>query len=475
MKNLYFRTRWLNTRSCVLIFPIIILLLLQTSCKKILDVQPELIKTSAQAFANDASADSVVVGMYFKLSEGTYSHDMPLSTGLSSDELLPGENAFDENYIYMYRNALDPVNAVTNNFWSDSYNVIYIANSIIDGVSASKGMSAAGKKRCTGEAQFIRAFAYFYLVNFFGQVPLVTTTDYKVSSVLPRSATTAVYQQIVNDLLSAESNLTDDYPTAGRVRANKWAAKALLARVYLYLGDWANANKLSSEVITNSASYSLEKMSGTTADDATTNIFHSDSKEIIFQFWNSYGDAFGVYTLGDFAQYMVNSTGTDNLLDAFEADDLRKINYISYSSTLPGYFVYKYRLDGSTPADYQEYVVVLRLAEQYLIRAEALARLGDGNNAAAVADINVIRKRAGLGSLQPNLSQQQILNAVEQERRVELCFEWADRWLNLKRLGKIDAVMHVAKPQFWKPTASLYPVPQLEIQNNVKLTQNPGY
>lgn len=441
-----------------------------SSCKKILDVSPEYIRTTSQVYASDASADSVLVGLYATLSNSlSYGSDIPLSIGLTADELVPNPNGFSTGYISMYNNELDPSNAQTNEFWGDSYNAVYVANSIIEGVAASQGMTAQKKKQCTGEAQFIRAFAYFYLVNFFGDVPLVTSTAYKTSSVLPRTASSLVYQQILKDLLSAESNLGDNYPTAGRVRANKWVVKAMLARVYLYLGDWADAAAKSGEVINHNTVYTLGAMA---ADPALMDIFHADSKEAIWQFWNNYGSALGGYTLGDYAYFLVSQQPPTGLISVFEAGDLRSINYVGYSTTLNAYYINKYKLDGTFTTNYQEYTMVFRLAEQYLIRAEARAQQGDIGG--AQADINVIRGRAGLGNTKA-ADAPSLLSSIGQERRVELCFEWGDRWLNLKRLGQLDAVMKADKPTTWKATDALYPIPRIEIQNNSKLTQNPGY
>jgi hypothetical protein len=115
---------------------------------------------------------------------------------------------------------------------------------------------------------------------------------------------------------------------------------------------------------------------------------------------------------------------------------------------------------------------VLRLAELFLIRAEANAQLNNVSN--AVDDLNVLRTRAGLDLLPNSLSQQDCLNAVYQERRVELFAEWGHRWFDLKRTGQADAVLGTMKPA-WKSSAVLYPIPFGEIQLNPLLTQNAGY
>lgn len=448
---------------------LLIFIVVSASCKKILEVKPEFIRTAEQVYANDKSADSVVVGMYFKWASNSGSFDIPVAAGLSSDELKPGAT-LDPSFLNMYNNNIDPIKSSTNTYWSDYYGVIYTANSIIEGVAASPGMTTSGKEKATGEALFIRAFCYFYLVNFYGDIPLVTSTAYKETKGLSRTPVTKVYAQILEDLLKAENYLGDKYPTPGRVRANKWVVKALLSRVYLYTGDWQNANLKASEIIANQSQYSLGVMDGTSADDAEMDIFHSDNHESIFQMWNEIGFGLGGFTLGDFAYVSVADEGSNSILDAFEDGDKRRWNYITEESS--GYKIYKYRLDLENSA-YKEYTVVFRLAEQYLIRAEALAKLGQ--QAAAAQDVNTIRNRAGLEDLNEEQTETSILDAVEQERRVELCFEWGDRWFNLRRLGHLDQVMSKNKPTYWKPNAALYPIPRAEIRNNPKLIQNPGY
>jgi hypothetical protein len=140
---------------------------------------------------------------------------------------------------------------------------------------------------------------------------------------------------------------------------------------------------------------------------------------------------------------------------------------------------YKYKLNTGTPRE--EYNMVLRLAEQYCIRAEARARLDQLPE--AVSDLNEIRKRAGLLNLPTISTQNQVLAAVEQECRIEFFAEWGHRWFDLKRWparandGKkrIDEVMTALRPDTWKPTAALWPIPSDERKSNLTLTQNPGY
>jgi hypothetical protein len=134
------------------------------------------------------------------------------------------------------------------------------------------------------------------------------------------------------------------------------------------------------------------------------------------------------------------------------------------------YYPYKYKIVSN--ATISEYSMVLRLAEQYLIRAEARVQ---NNLPGAIGDLNVLRARASLPALSTTLSPAQVTTAIEHERQVELFTEFGHRWLDLKRTGRADAVLGQLKGANWQPTDVLYPLPLTEIQTNQNLTQNPGY
>jgi starch-binding outer membrane protein, SusD/RagB family len=167
------------------------------------------------------------------------------------------------------------------------------------------------------------------------------------------------------------------------------------------------------------------------------------------------------------------------LLTAFEANDNRKVSWVG--SILSGGITYNYpnkykkgNFDVAQPIT--EYSMVLRLAEQYLIRAEARAK--QNNLSGAIADLDTIRTRANLPKLADNLSKDQVLAATEQERRIELFTEWGHRWLDLKRTNRIDAVMTnvaVKKGTTWNSDWQYYPIPLTDIQRNRNLMQNTGY
>jgi hypothetical protein len=169
---------------------------------------------------------------------------------------------------------------------------------------------------------------------------------------------------------------------------------------------------------------------------------------------------------------------SSSLLGSFEQGDKRFTSWVDSTnySGIVYYSPYKYKIgsaQASPGGDYLEYYMVLRLAEQFLIRSEARVNLN--NLTEAISDLNKIRQRAGLNLLPNTLAKQEVLDAIEKERRIELFAEWGHRWLDLKRWGKADAVLGPVKGSNWQITDKLYPIPQSELIVNPNLMQNPGY
>jgi hypothetical protein len=271
--------------------------------------------------------------------------------------------------------------------------------------------------------------------------------------------------------------LREDYLSSSvndRVRPNKYAATALLARVYLYLGRWSDAEAQATTVINKSSLFNLQS----TANIGNT--FLKNNTEAIFQMngatngnvYLGYNNLAWQYIYYNTISKIPWMALTPGLVNAFETGDARSaawVRSIVYNGTT-WYYPYKYKLMNPTTGTNAEAYVYLRLAEQYLIRAEARAK--QNNTSGAQADINIIRTRAGLSNTTA-ATQADLLLAVEKERRVELFCELGHRWYDLKRTNRADAVLG-AKPG-WKPTAVLYPVPQSEISNDPNLSQNTGY
>jgi starch-binding outer membrane protein, SusD/RagB family len=411
------------------------------------------------------------VDMYEGFATGSATGTLAL-TGLSADELryYPGYELF---FTQFYENDLTSDNTYVLGLWSSIYKSIYQANAVLEGLSTSTGVTAAVNDQLRGEALFVRAFSHLHAVNLFGDVPLVLTTDYRTNAVVSRNASSEVYSQIIADLIEAQSLLSDTYFTAfpdERVRPNKGAATALLARVYLYTGEWANAEAQATSVIDNNSIYSLADINS---------VFLTYSMEAIWQLRPQVFDGNGrTYEAQYFNTFFLDyNVLNEQLVNAFEPDDARLVNWVGSFDTGSEivYYPFKYKqVNQDTPPE--EFSMVLRLAEQYLIRAEARAKQDNLNG--AIADIDVIRSRAALPLIQdvnPTISKEDLLTAIIHERQVELFTEGGHRWFDLKRTALADNVLAPVKAG-WVATDKLYQIPQNEISNNPQLgDQNPGY
>lgn len=422
-------------------------------CSKLVDVGPKKNSlTSTAVFSDSVTVNAALVALYTQ--GAAYNGSLTYLNSLYSDELT------NVSYPQYQGNALTAADPSAGTIWQESYGTIFKANAIIEGVQASATLSQKARVQAMAEAKFFRAFCHFYLVNTFGNIPLITTTNVDVTGIAPQSPAANVYQQMINDLNDAAANLPADYSLSGgaRVRVNQFAARALLARVYLYNKDYQNAQTQASLVIA-SNNYSI-------LNDLNT-VFLANSNEAIWQYDSKtvgYPAIAQTFVPGQGAQpaFIISQL----LLNAFENGDTRKTSWLGTSAGF-NYPAKYFALSGGRQFD-----VVLRLAEQYLIRAEARAQLGDVSG--SQADLNVIRKRAGL----PNTiaaDKGALLLAVEQERRSELFCEWGHRFFDLKRTGRLDAVLGAEKPNSWKPTATQYPIPAAELSKNVNLVQNQGY
>jgi len=452
--------------------------LFATSCKKFIEVGSPVTKIDAKAvYDSDASAIAVLNGVYSescRTLSGT--NGISVLLGLTADEL--DASVYAQEFMHtVYTNSINP-KAVP--FWDFFYNKIYISNVVIEGLEGTTRISNDVKSILLGEAKFMRAFNYFYLVNLFGSVPLIVKSDYHLSISVPRTDKSGIYEQIIKDLKDAQSLLPLDYmgsdlrtKTPYRVRPNKDAANALLARVYLYTKNWDLSEKLASTVINRSDIFQLEELD---------KVFLSNSKEAILQ-WQPVDAGFN--TLDGRAFILLDGPNTVNpvlmsdlLYSSFERNDKRKEKWIGTKVTTLGtyHFSYKYRIGQyNANQSLDEYLMVLRLGEQYLIRAEANAHLG--KLSLAIEDLNKLRQRAGLTRLLVD-DLNVVLNEIEHERQTEMFCEFGHRWLDIKRTDKANQVMGVVTPSkggVWSTNLQLFPIPINDILSNSNLSQNEGY
>lgn len=444
------------------------------ACNKMIEIDSPVNEMSSETvFTSDATAKSALSGLYSLLCQSTtHAFYITAFTAMGSDELefLATSTGYDD----VRNNTMLATSGNASTLFNELYASVYRANNIIEGLTSYSGTTDSVRRQIMGEAKFLRGYLYFYLVNFFGDVPLVVQTDVTVTAMLPRTEKDTIWNQIISDLSAARDSLLTNYnfSSGNRYDANMYAAKALLARAYLYTGNYADAESNATDVINATSLYSLIPSAS-----MGTGVFVKNSKEAILQFM-PYLNATYAYTYE--GSQFVTSASTfsfrSGFIDGFESGDLRKSKWIN-TVTISGvvnYQPYKYKYAtnaAATAAGVYEYPTVLRLGEQYLIRAEARAK--QDNITGALADMNVIRNRAGLAS-STTTDKATLLLEIEKERKYELFCELGHRWFDLQRTGGADAILAPVKAN-WQSTDILYPIPQSARDANPYLTQNDGY
>lgn len=440
------------------------------SCKKFITVnspiqyshQPSELKT-------DSDANAAVVGIYEQLSRtgnGITSGQTSIGflCGLSADELV--NYSTDNSYAEFFSTNISVANVTNDLLWSNIYKVIYQCNSVLEGLTNNVSITPALSRQLQGEALFFRGLLFFYLVNLYGAAPLPVSTNYKTNDTLSRMGTTRVYEQIKTDLNRAVNLLpSNSFENGERIRAGKAAANALLSRVCLYTDDLQGCITNASAVIAQNSTFGL--------DGDLKEVFLKNSHEAILQF----KPVLPGYNTEDAQIYILPRSPMlaalrQDFIKQYDTIDLRLKTWIGRYSIGGGTYFYPFKYKAKYGQGLSEYLMVLRLAELYLNRSEALAKLGFIDS--ATSDLNVIRARAGIRAYSSG-TEPDILQAIYDERNRELFTEWGHRWLDLKRTHLCDSVMAGTKPGTWKSTAQLLPIPSQEILLNPHLYQNPGY
>lgn len=439
----------------------ILLVLLFVSCRKLISVSPPVNEQPASdVFSSDVQADAAVADLYFSLGTNTNSNLLSVINGMAADE---GGSLLD-NYAQYVSNSIMADDVQIDAIWRGQYQTIYRCNAVLEGLARQHGLTPEKVRRWRGEALFVRTFCHYYLLGCWGDVPFITTTDVSKTSLAFRMPVAQVYALLQEDLLTAMDLLPMTYTGSERVRANRYGAIALMARIALQSGDAVAAERYATMVI-DAGAYRL---------CPNDSVFLYHSPQAILQIWNSEGVTVQGQTFiprNNISYYPL----TKDMMGSFEVGDQRRriwtrpFNY--GNDTL--YYVYKYKNQTTPTGDNREYLMVLRLAEQYLIRAEARAQQQRFEDARV--DLNIIRQHAGLHDLPPFTGLADCMQAVVRERRVELFTEWGDRWLTLKRTGMVHDVLRAYKPASWKDWAVLYPIPRQELNKDKNLTQNDGY
>ena len=500
-------------------FILLAVLILAGCSKKFLDVPPQGQTTEVLALTDPDAAGKLVGGVYNTLYFGGFDKTTvgflwQLTNDVASDDADKGSTPGDfnsggmgdiDNFVHT------PTNFIFNNIWNGHFNAIISANKAID-VLGKSTIDAATKNRLLGEARFLRGFYYFNLVRFFGGVPKITSVPLPSegnSAALNTRATAAeIYTVIIDDLQFAADNLPLKGDAATQTgRANKGAAQAYLAKVYLYQKNWAKVLELTNAVITsnkyalvtdynfifrekpvggqggtNNSESIFEVQTGINAgENAVSPLFSNGQGPRGRGGWNDLGFGF--------------NTPTSDLSGFYEAGDTRRNGTIIFiNPTVPapgstgtvlwdGYRIpskdsvendrYSYKAYHSTIAESPQItsnkdtkpknIRLMRYAEVLLMYAEASAMAGSGDGA---NKLNQVRARANLAVT--TLSQAN----VWKERRTELAME-ADRFFDLVRQGRAGVVLRAHGKPFVDGKHELFPIPQAQRDlSGGRLTQN---
>lgn len=450
-------------------------LLSATSCTKILDQEPGSSLDATTAFNTRQAVAAGVSGLYSGLQSGNhYGLRYWALTDLYAD-VLRHTGTFP-SFAQVANRAILSDNVEVTNMWNTLYSTINRANNVIAAIPGVTDPAFTNKAVLEGEARFVRALTYFDLVRLWGGsldgygkpgglgVPLFTSPTLTIDDAQAKARATEeqVYSQIVSDLDFAIANLPT---TLRRGRASADAATALKARLELYRGNNAQAEALATTVI--------DKYKGATAfgglapNYAELFLTQNQTPESIFELQydatNTNSIAFFYFT-GAYGGRNEITAATD-LAGKHEAGDKRlPVNVTTASAIAPANKTLKYTRPAGT-----DNVMIIRLAELYLIRAEA--RANQGKLLEAKADVDVIRARAGLAPTTA-LTQGDLLLAIEKENLIEFAHE-GHRFFDLRRNNREDVVLGLNGQNEYK---ARWPIPQREQQTSSDvIKQNPGY
>ncbi|WP_353484900.1 RagB/SusD family nutrient uptake outer membrane protein [Haliscomenobacter sp.] len=448
------------------IFKIVLLFLvinIFSSCQENIELNPETALDGAQGFKTRQDVDAALIGCYSAVQSGNYMGLRYFALADLYSDILAHTGTFPSFAQFANRQLLTD-NAELTNMWQSIYIGINRANTVI---AASSGVTdpSFNVNNAIAEARILRAFHYFNLLRAFGGsaagynkasgvgVPLVTKPTLAATDAVPvaRNTEAEVWTAILEDINFGVANLL---ASNGTGRVNKNVALALKARAHLYRGEWAEAEAAATQVI-DSKAYTL--VASASFGDVFTKKNSSEAIwELQFDINNTNSIAFFYYptTLGGRNEIAT----TNSLRDAHEANDVRRaVNFTASPAGKTSKFT-------RVPGD--DNVLLLRLAEMYLIRAEARANLS--KLVESLADVNVIRTRAGLpGSTAVTAAD--LITAIEKERRIEFAHE-GQRWFDQRRFGKWNA------NGITQDFRALWPIPQREVDTSNKvIAQNTGY
>ena len=477
------------------------------SCSKLDETIYSSIYTEA-FYKTALDAEKGLIAAYDPIADMCGGPAMTIVSDFSADQTYPrpvvGRNTltlFSYDPAYTAQTSAGRLNESPQQIWSACYDGIEKTNWIIEKVPNAT-MDENRKKQIIGEAYFLRAFYHWMATKNFGDVPVkIKASVTEPEAIVGKSPKADVYKQIYSDLEQALAANLNSYPAVEKGRPSKEAVNALYAKAALYNEDWAKALLKAREVIT-SGKYALM------AD--VRDVYRYDKEDIarIENIWafeaESYSPGlqhqlmslmgptgsgapdYGKTTFGSMFAYQ-------SFFDSFDFSDKRRLlldtNYVDKAGkiipqsaitpiTPKGVLIKKYQDANSVGGATSTNIPILRLADMYLVAAEAEAKI-NGATAPAYTFINAVRTRAGLPGLAGGLGKDAFINAVLQERSWEF-FAEGDRWYDLTRTGKFltevpKAVNNVFPTRPVLAKHKYFPIPQIEINANPKLEQNPDW
>ena len=483
-----------------------------SSCKDFLKEEPFLTQSNALALIDYNALDKAVAGAYSPLADGTwYGADYVLTSEMRADNAtIPTNTSFQSGRyqppFYMTYSA-----DATVGLWGYGYYVISAVNNVLEAIEEN-GMDQYTKgdvteqdvKNLQAECYFLRALSMFDMariyayspakaaaVNFSDCIPIILKTDKTAKEQPARNSVSEVYARIIEDLTTAESLMAADYTRAGitdkKAAATLPAIQALLSRVYLYNQNWQGAADYATKVINNSAFKLWTAKEYPSVWSAATG-----GSEVIFEVYGNKSNDYDEYWEGP--SHMTNPIGyadcaaSKSLTDLFEEGDVRGskgvrgkddgvVMFCTDKDEESGgeLWTMKYYgkgLGDATSTPDVNNVIVLRLSEMYLNRAEALVNGASVSGATALGDLNTIRANRGVAPLNSAGAQ-----AVALERRLELNFE-GHYWFDLARTAS-GAVTYSdpRRPANLDATSKFWalPIPKREYDVNENLSHNPGF
>lgn len=436
-----------------------VLLMSLGSCDEFLDVQPRESLSDESTIVDRGSAETAINGVYNALAAAGYYGTTFQSIGyLSGDNIVwTGSQSQVQEFI---NHQVRPENSTISGAWVDIYQTINRANNVIAKVPGVADLSLTQeiRNRIIGEAYFIRALAYFDLARTFGGVPIITnpTIGPADNSGISRSTAAETYAQALLDLETAEPLLPE---TTNRYKATRKTVWALKARFYLYQQDWQRAESYATKLIDDPAyrlltpygAFFKNNVRGT--EESIFEIFYNGTTEV-----NGHRNQWQPQVNGGTRQWAPNDDAVSLLTDPATGGNRSVLVAKDNQGRWYGDLYYR------TPASDPSYI--FRIAELYLIRAEARAQQDKLED--ALADLNAVRERAELDPAAV-ATKEEILLAIEDERRLEFALE-PHRWFDLVRTGRADEVLNVTDPN-----RLVMPIPIDQLLVDQALEQNPGY